>query len=65
MSARLDDTNRNNLREVLEYLERAAAKDEADFVATGNEQKLLEAAQKRARAAELRDSLGMPPGDTS
>jgi len=59
----LDDTNRANLREVVMYLEEQAAKDEVDFAVTGDEQKRLDAAAKRARAAELRSLLGMPALD--
>jgi len=55
----LNDTNRNNLREVVQYLEKAALKDDAEFRATGDRQKLRLAAEKRARASTIRTLLAM------
>jgi hypothetical protein len=55
----LNDTNRSNLREVVRYLEKSAMKDDAEFAATGDRQKLALAAEKRARASTIRTLLAL------
>jgi hypothetical protein len=59
----LGDTSRHNLREILRFLDAMAAKDEADYAATGDEQKRIDAAEKRERAVMIRKLLGLrnPP----
>jgi hypothetical protein len=59
----LGDTSRHNLREILRFLDAMAAKDEADYAATGDEQKRTDAAEKRERAVMIRHLLGLrnPP----
>ena len=61
MAAQLDDalcdTHRNNLLEIVEFLEEVASRDDAEFAATGDEQKRLEADEKRTRASQIRALL--------
>jgi hypothetical protein len=42
----LCDTHRNNLLEIVEFLEEVKSRDAAEFAATGDEQKRLDAAAK-------------------
>ena len=64
MAVRLDDsvgdTHRNNLLEVLEFLEELASQADADFAATGDEQRRQDAVEKRTRASTIRALLALP-----
>ena len=59
MSSTLGDTGRQNLREILRFLESRAAMDEAKYAVSGDEQRRLDAAEKHARAAMIRQQLGL------
>ena len=63
MAAQLDDslgsTHWINLLEIAKFLEETASQDEADFAATGDEQKRLDAVEKRTRASTIRALLAL------
>ena len=63
MAAQLDDslsdTHWTNLLEVAKFLEEAATQDDAAFAATGDEQRRVDAAEKRTKATEIRTLLAI------
>ena len=68
MAAQLDDsladTHCISLLEIVKFLEEAAARDEVDLAATGDEQKRMDASERRRRAIEIRTLLALGTSST-